>query len=185
MVNSPGTHSMYYVAIVCPPQVDEKVLHFKNWMKERFGCIVALKSPAHITLVPPFWMDEARETELRQTLRSFKSDIDELEISSDGFSHFGNKVLFINIIKNTALQELKNHTENQFIQLFSDVIRKDERPFHPHITIANRDMKPGDFEIAWKHFSNINFKETFLANSISLLRLRNAEINWQVVLHNA
>lgn len=55
-MNQPAKHNMYFVAIVCPGQINEKVEQFKQWMKDRFGCVVAMKSPAHITLIPPFWL---------------------------------------------------------------------------------------------------------------------------------
>ena len=178
-MNPSTTHSMYFVAIVCPPLVDAKVLQFKLWMKEQIGCFVALKSPAHITLIPPFWLEEARETELVQTLQSFKSDMDEQEIQLDGFSHFGKRVLFVHVKDNPALPEIKSQTEKHFMQSFGDTVKKDDRPFHPHVSIANRDMKPGDFEKSWKHFSNKLFKEKFRAKNISILKL--SPDKWNVI----
>jgi 2'-5' RNA ligase len=178
-VNPSITHSMYYVAIVCPPGVDEKVMQFKQWMKEQFGCVVALKSPAHITLIQPFWLDNERETDLLQTLHSFSGDGEELLIQFDGFSHFGNRVLFIQVKENSALQRLQKQTEKHFLQYFNDVIKKDARAIHPHITIANRDMKPGDFEKAWQHFSGKKFDETFWTKAISLLKLSLGK--WNVI----
>ena len=162
-------HNMYFVAILCPLPVNEKVLLFKNWMKEQFGCVVALKSPAHITLVPPFWLREANELLLLQSLQSFETTLDGLEIELDGFSHFGKRVLFVSVKENPALNELKSQVEGHFMKSFGASIQKDDRPFHPHITIANRDLKPSDFEKAWQHFNNRAFREIFPANSISSL----------------
>ncbi len=167
----PTIHSMYYVAILCPGNVEDKVYHFKRWVKEQFGCTVALKSPAHITLIAPFWLEETREEELLQALQSFASDKDELKIEISGFSHFSNRVIFVQVNENPELEELQNQTQNHFYQSFREVIKKDVPPFHPHITIANRDLKPGDFEKAWLHFSNREYKETFSTKTVSLLKL--------------
>ncbi|HEY6506286.1 MAG TPA: hypothetical protein VIZ28_20055, partial [Chitinophagaceae bacterium] len=52
-MNHFATHKMYYVALLCSPETDGKVQQFKYWMRERFGCTAALRSPAHITLIPP------------------------------------------------------------------------------------------------------------------------------------
>ncbi|MES1197774.1 MAG: 2'-5' RNA ligase family protein [Chitinophagaceae bacterium] len=172
---------MYYVAIVCPAEINDKVLQFKKWMKEQFGCTVALRSPAHITLIPPFWMNEEKELELCRVVDLFKSDLETQEIELDGFSHFSNRVLFVNVKDSYYLNELRNQTEKHFIRSFSDVIKKDERAFHPHITIANRDMRPGDFEIAWKHFSNKDLIQSFAVRAISLLKLKSTEQKWQVI----
>jgi 2'-5' RNA ligase len=165
------TRSMYYLAIVCPAEVNEKVLQFKFRMKEQFGCVVALRSPAHITLIPPFWLEEAKETELLQALQTFSIDLDKPEINLEGFSHFSKRVLFINVKENAALEEIKKQTEKYFIKQFGDCIKTDDRPFHPHVTIANRDLKPSDFIKAWEHFSKKEFKKTFSAQTISLLKL--------------
>ena len=75
-----GAYSMFFVAIICPFFVEKKVLEYKRRMKEQFGCIVALKSPAHITLIPPFWLEDEREKALVDTLQLFSSDIDTLKI---------------------------------------------------------------------------------------------------------
>ena len=178
-------HSMYFLAIVCPGPINDEVLQFKNRMRDQFGCRVALKSPAHITLIAPFWLNQEREEELLEAIQSFTSDMDEIEINLDGFFHFGNRVLFVNVRMNPALEELKNQVQDYFVRSFSDIIGKDERPFHPHITIANRDLKPGDFLKAWEYFSKKEFKEMFRAKTIALLKLTEgkwnmvSECNWQ------
>ena len=164
-------HSMYYVAVVCPVEVDEKILQFKYWMKDQFGCIVALKSPAHITLIPPFWLEQTKEAELQQALQSLGINIAEAEINLQGFSHFNKRVLFVNVKENPVLGEIKQQTEKHFIQVFPDSIKTDDRSFHPHITIANRDLKPSDFLKAWEHFAKKDFKEIFRTGTISLLKL--------------
>ncbi|MGZ8557232.1 MAG: 2'-5' RNA ligase family protein [Chitinophagaceae bacterium] len=175
-----GPHSMYFIAILCPPPVNGKVLLCKHWMKEYAGCIVALKSPAHITLIPPFWLAEDKEMLLIQTLQSFSSNImDEIFIQLDGFSHFGRRVLYVAVKENPALVELKNQAEIHFIHSLGESIQKDNRPFHPHITIASRDLKPVGFVKAWQHFYKKEFKETFITKSIFLLKLSSG--SWKVI----
>jgi len=170
-MSAAATHKMYYVAIVCPEQINEKIQKFKQWMKDRFGCVVAMKSPAHITLIPPFWFVHEHEDALVNAVRSFINDSSSLQIELDGFSHFRKKVLFVRIKESVSLAELKGEVEEYFTGKFGAIFKKDDRPFHPHITIANRDLKPFHFEQAWEHFSNMIFKETFNSNSISLLKL--------------
>lgn len=178
-MEQPAPHNMYFVAILCPHPINEKILLLKNWMKEQFGCLVALKSPAHITLVPPFWLGEPKELLLLQSLQSFESTMDGLEIELDDFSHFGKRVLFVAVKENPALNKLKDQVEEHFMKSFSTSIQKDDHPFHPHITIANRDLKPSAFEKAWPHFNTREFHEIFLSNSICLLKLRAGK--WHVI----
>ena len=173
------THNMYFIAIMCPPGIDQLVLPFKYWMNEHFGCVVALRSPAHITIIQPFWLELNRERKLQETLQAFAGDINELEIQLDGFSTFGKSVMFIRVQENPDLEEIKKMAEQHFERSFGDLIGKDDRLFHPHVTIASRDLKPGDFEKAWLHFSNKNFKTIFSTRIISLLKL--TERNWKVI----
>ncbi len=174
----PVTHAMYFVAIMCPPELDQYVLQLKYRMRDQFGSVVALKSPAHITIIPPFWLDLNKEKKLQETLQAFGTDRDELIIHLDGFSTFSKRVLFIRVLENSGLEVIKKQAEQHFAATFGDLIPKD-RPFHAHITIANRDLKPGDFEKAWLYFSNKNCKENFSSRTISLLKL--TEGNWKVI----
>ncbi len=171
-------HSMYFLAIVCPAPVNEKILHFKKWMKEQFGCLAALRSPAHITLIPPFWLEEVREGALLDTLGSFKVE-NEFIIELEGFSHFGKRVLFAQVIKSPWLDKVRREIDEHFIKNFSDVIKTEDRPFQAHVTIANRDMLPNHFLKAWEHFSRLEFSEQVAVEKISILKL--VEGKWKII----
>ena len=171
--------NLYYLAVVAPAAVDEKVRSFKQWMYEQFGCEAAMKSPAHITLVSPFRLAADREQHLLEVLKSFSSPVTEWYATMDGFSHFGDRVLFIHVESNTGLLQLKNTCEAHFLEAFGDLIKKDTRPFHPHVTIANRDMEPEHFEKEWAYFSPQSFQAQFRGHSISLLRLDHGR--WNVI----
>lgn len=171
--------SMYYVALLCPPAIESKVQQYKLWMRDQFGCTVALKSPAHLTLIAPFWLANTSEQLLIERLQSAQSNQLPVEIQLQGFSHFSNRVLFITVKENQQLNRLCKEVGDHFIQSFPGIIKPDDRPFHPHITIANRDIKPGDFDKAWQHFVKEEFEEIFQTNTISLLKL--TESNWNVI----
>ncbi len=177
-MSAAATHSMYFIAIVCPEEINDKIQKFKHWMKDRFGCVVAMRSPAHITLIPPFWFVIEREYELVKPLQSFVYTSSQ-KIELDGFSHFRKKVLFVSVKQNPFLNELKREAERYFTGKIGTIFKIDDRPFHPHVTIANRDMKPSHFDEAWEHFSDKTFKESFDSNSISLLKLNPG--GWTVI----
>jgi 2'-5' RNA ligase len=173
------SHYMYYVAIVCPEELNNKVHSFKLWMQEKFGCKVALKSPAHITLIPPFWLDLEKEGLLLQALHGFESSLHSVTVELNGFDHFSNRVIFIDIKPNGHLATVRQEAEEHFRNKLGSLIKKETRSFAPHITIANRDLKPGDFIKAWQHFSVMPFEEKFISNNISLLKLIDGK--WIVV----
>lgn len=175
----PDPYSMYYVAVLCPPVINETIEQHKLWMNSHFGCTVALKSAAHITIIPPFWLKHEAEQLLIDTLHSFQTDKLPVEIQLNGFSHFGNRVIFAGVAENHRLGSLRKETEDHFILPFKNIIKPDDRPFHPHVTIANRDIKPADFNKAWEHFSGRQLQENFHTNTLSLLKL--TEGKWGVI----
>jgi 2'-5' RNA ligase len=164
-------HHMYFIAVICPGATGEKIQQAKRWMRDHFGSSHALKSPAHITLVPPFWFASIREPELLDSFQQFRSPVNELEISLDGFGHFDKRVLYVVVKDNSGLHLLQQAILEHAMTYFGDHIKKEDRSFHPHITIATRDIKPGDFDKAWEHFAGKKMDETFQARTISLLRL--------------
>lgn len=178
-MNQTATHSMFYIAVLCSPEIDKKIQTYKLWIRDRFGCTVALKSPAHITLIPPFWLHNEKEQLLIDTIHTFKTTLPPFNIHLKQFSHFSNRVIFAAVDENHQLGSLRKAVDDHFIKPFHDVIKPDDRSFHPHVTIVNRDIKPGDFIKAWDHFKRQSFDEQFEATIISLLKLNPGK--WNVI----
>lgn len=170
---------MYFLAGLCPEEISIEVQNFKVWMQLHYGCKVALKSPSHITFIPPFWFRQSEEELLIQTLNDYDPVIESVLIDLTGFSHFSNRVIFIETKNNVQLNQLKESIENHFRKAVGAVIKTDERKFHPHVTIANRDLKPGDFNSAWQHFASKKYSANFLLNKLSLMK--HVQSKWQVV----
>lgn len=162
---------MYYLALVCPPDVDARVLAWKHWMQNRFGCRNALRSPAHITLVPPFWWTDERASELENAVRHFYSNTPPLHITLQGFSHFKSRVLFIDVLPQPQLGKLRKQLEDHLLQELPGCIKPESRPFHPHVTIATRDLSPDAFRQAWKRLEKEPFEAQFETDTLTLLRL--------------
>ena len=171
--------NMYFIALVAPAVIDQQVLKWKNYFKEHFQCVVALKSPAHITLIPPFWMKEEMEAELMDAINKFSKTQRRFEIMLKDFSAFKPRVIFVDVVKNQQLDELY-HALNDFIYAQNKFpVKKDERPFHPHVTLAARDLYKKAFHEAWKSFSSKQYDAMWMVNGISLLR--HNKKNWDVI----
>jgi 2'-5' RNA ligase len=170
---------MYYIAIVLPPELNEKVLEWKNYMLRTYGCQVALKSPAHITLMPPFWMEDEKESSLISDMDRLAGSIEPFPAATDNFSSFPPRTLFIALKPNDRLAEVKKQADVFFRERNGYPMKFETRPYHPHITIANRDLYKKDFHEAWSHLQHKKFEEEWLANGLSLLR--HNKKNWDVV----
>ncbi len=170
--------SMYYIALVCPDEVNDTVLNYKQWMLEQFGCKVALKSPAHITMLPPFYAEESREKEIKQLLGSFSYKAP-VPVRLNGFGHFRKNVIYISVEMNPALNSVKTAFDRHILHSQLKEIKIDTREFHPHVTIANRDLQAKDFATAWKKFSTENFSAEFDIGELSLLKLSQGK--WETI----
>ncbi|RYY89488.1 MAG: 2'-5' RNA ligase family protein [Chitinophagaceae bacterium] len=161
---------MYYAALVLPPELNERILPMKQWMREHYGCKVGLKSPAHITLLPPFWMNPGLENELRADMNNFCATQTAFNICTSGFSAFRPRTLFIDVVVDEPLKSLKRACDAWFRPLEQYGIKIENRPFHPHITIATRDLHKAAFAEAWMHFKDQEFDECWAATEVSILK---------------
>lgn len=168
---------LYFIGIVAPEEINRQVLEWKHYMLQRFGCRVALKSPAHITLIPPFEMPATTQHEMEEVLLLFANEQPFFPIQLKNFAAFKPRVLYVHVQPNIHLSGLQARLEAHLINT-SFPIKKEDRPFHPHVTIANRDVQKEDFPLAWQYFKQLSYDASFLANTISLLR-HNGQV-WEV-----
>src|SRR6266496_4386150 len=95
---------MYFIALVAPEEINRQVLEWKNFMKEHYGCVVALRSPAHITVIPPFWMNESSEQDLQNVLSKFSDQKKSFLILLKNFAAFKPRVIYVSVEVNEDLQ---------------------------------------------------------------------------------
>lgn len=169
---------MYFIAIVLPAGANEKMLQLKHYMQEKYKCAVGLKSPAHITIVPPFWMREEREKDLFADVETISRQQELFCYNTNNFSAFKPRTIFVAIEENAELNALKIRVD-EFLAPKNYGLKKEERPFHPHVTIATRDLHKKAFAEAWQMFEDKKFEESYEASGLSVLK-HNGK-NWDVV----
>jgi 2'-5' RNA ligase len=175
---------LYYIATIVPEPLQSEITAFKNDIYQRFGAKSALKSAAHITLFPPFRWEKEEENVLKTALEGFSESIAQkkgpLSIKLKNFGFFRKTTIFVepepnenlSILRGKLLAYLSTH-----INLRDD--KDAARPFHPHITIVNRDISEADFDEIWAEYSAKVFDNQFVMDNISLLRLDGER--WKVV----
>lgn len=170
---------MYFIAVVAPDSINSKVLKYKRYMKEKYGCLVGLKSPAHITLIPPFWFENEKEERLLELVDEIASQSKSFEIKTNDFSTFKPKTIFVTLYQSAELDDLKKISDEVILRYPETGCVPEKRLFHPHITIATRDLHKRDFYESWQLFEKKEFKEQWQVNEVSLLR--HNKQNWDVV----
>ena len=171
--------NLYFIAIVPPSPVYDEAVNLKLYFQQTYNSRAALNSPPHITLHMPFLWKQPKENALILKLDRFVKNFNPIKVCLDNFSSFPPRVIFINVaeteILNAFQKEIHRFCKKE-LNLFNATYR--EEPFHPHLTLAFRDLKKSAYKTAWEEFSKKEFKAEFMADKISLLK-HNGKI-WKV-----
>jgi 2'-5' RNA ligase len=119
----------------------------------------------------PFRWIEKNEEELVQNLTEFVERNMPVTIKLNGFSSFPPRVIFMKVEITSELEKLQKNLERYFkrhLNLFNANYK--ELPFHPHLTLAFRDLKKPNYQKAWEEFVSKNYQATFVADKIALLK---------------
>lgn len=161
----------YFVALIPPSPVFEEALALKEYFREKYAAKAALNSPPHITLHMPFLWNEEKEKKLFMKLHEFSRQWDPIKVCLDNFSSFPPRVIFINVAESDALDELQKNL-HRFFKKELDIYNANykDKPFHPHLTLAFRDLKKSQYVLSWQEFSKKEYKAEFMADKLALLR---------------
>ncbi len=177
MKNQPGKQAnaeqLYFIGVLPPPAIQQEITEFKRQALERFKTGHALTAPPHITLVPPFRSSRTDFSALAEFAEGQKA----VEVQLNGFDRFDQKVIFVNVVPNEPLTALQKDLE-LFAHYYLGIV-PEYQPFHPHMTIAFKDLKRPIFPEAFAYFSAQNYERTFSANAITLLKYVGK--NWQIM----
>ncbi len=170
--------ALYFIAVIPPADIQKQVTHFKEVARDRFQSKRALNSPPHITLIPPFRHPAKQEQELIGLLDAFNAQLVAFPISLQDFGAFPPRVIFIDIEPSSALKTCR---ESLLHWCQQEIGLPDNSPFgfHPHMTIAFKDLKQGTFPAAWDHFEAIAYEASFWVREVFLLRFDSGQ--WQTI----
>jgi 2'-5' RNA ligase len=161
----------YFLAIVPPNPIYEEALSIKNYFKDHYNSKASLNSDPHITLHMPFEWKEAKEKLLSENLKAFFEKHPPISITFNGFKAFEPRVIFIDVEKTGQLASFQKELERfckRTFQLFN--AQYQDLPYHPHLTLAFRDLKKPMFYKAWEEFKNKEYNCTFLTDRVALLK---------------
>jgi 2'-5' RNA ligase len=161
----------YFLAVVPPSPVYEAALALKHYFKEHYNSKASLNSPPHITLHMPFKWKEEKEEDLIERLRKFSSGVEPFDLQLLNFNSFPPRVIFIDVVKNESLLTLQKEILlfcKRELNLFNADYK--DQPFHPHLTLAFRDLKKNMYSEAWSVFQSKEFSAEFKVDRFVLLK---------------
>lgn len=168
---------LYFVALVIDGPEGERITEIKKVFEREFNSSRALRSPPHITLIPPF---SATDSVLDNFWDATKVVVEEYRPFSLEFNSFGSfkpRVIFIDVPLSPELSSLQHELSIEFKNTTGN--RGEERTFHPHITVAFRDLTKEKFYEALPLFKDIKPAVQYRFNAVSLLHLE--ETGWKVI----
>jgi 2'-5' RNA ligase len=182
MKNSPlhdADKNLYFVAIIPPEPYKSELYELKRKISDNFGGKASLKSPAHITLFPPFiWKDKKKDF-LHQCISSCLTFQSRFYVELEGFERFDHRVFYVKVNPEPQLHILHKIIQIEFeTHLKLNIDRYGGKAFHPHLTLAFRDFPKNRFPDLLHHFEEQNYRAKFEVDSIYLLR-HNGK-NWEI-----
>ena len=162
---------LYFIAIIPPEPIYNDVMELKYHLAENYESKAALRSPPHITLHMPFKWRQDKEERVEEVLKDLVSDQPLIDLELTGFGAFKPRTIFIQVEKNEPLSELHialKKSMKRKLNIFNADYQ--DRPFHPHMTVAFRDLKKTQFTKAWEKLKSEPFEASFTVGDISLLK---------------
>lgn len=165
------SEALYFIAIVPPPPVYEEAMRQKEYFKLKYNSKASLNSPPHITLHMPFKKKEKNEGLWIEALHEFFDSRNPFPLSLVNYSSFPPRVIFITVGPNAALANLQ-YELTRFCRVSLNLFNSNYRdlPFHPHLTLAFRDLKKSNFDSAWMEFKEKRFVAEFVVDKVFLLK---------------
>jgi 2'-5' RNA ligase len=165
------SENLYFLGLLPPVEIQSEITKIKEFFREKYGIDHALKSPPHITLIPPFKKPEMEEGLLVNGLKNFTQNESSFPVTLENFGAFPPMVIFIDIRKNDSLAGLYHRITKNLIPQWKIIPEENrDRPFNPHLTVAFRDLRKEQFHDAWPQFKSTMIRFEFVATGITLLK---------------
>jgi 2'-5' RNA ligase len=167
---------LHFIAIVIPEPLASRIRMIQEYIATHFESKAALRSPPHITLVAPFYADDAGVQRIAEVLPQVKEE-HALNVRLKGFDHFGRRVVFVHVDPDPKLSGLASRLVRSLIDEGLDV-KEETREYHPHVTVAFKDLTPRMYTHVWDYVQSIELEAELEIGQITLLRLH--EGRWTI-----
>lgn len=160
----------HFIGVLLPEDITLTLEDCRRYMREAYGCKSGHGTPIHVTLVPPFRLQEEYCT--ADLVREIEKDVLPKGLGFtahiDNFDAFGDRTLFANVVANDLWTKLRDETVRAILNACPDCTKKDQRPFKPHGTVANRDIPAGVMTDALQVMNEMQLVEDFPVDNITI-----------------
>lgn len=157
------TSKLYFVALLPDENTSKLIYEYKQIIYHQFACKAALKSPAHITLIPPVSLSSEQLELLKQDVKKISHSTDSFAIDLLGWNNFATRTIYLDCQNNQDLAKIYTKCQKLAMKIG---LKTDPRNFIPHITLANRDINIEQYANLWQLVNNMNYPKSVIINSI-------------------
>lgn len=162
--------TIYFIAIIPPEPFRQEAWDLKEYMRDKYRSKASLNSPPHITLYPPFKLQK-EEKALIKDLEETAAKIDPFRVELKDYGAFPPRVIFIDVEEQPLLHKLQETISKRVDDYAKEEGgKKEERPYHPHMTLAFRDLEKAYFKEAWKEFKERELSYSWQVKEFTLLK---------------
>lgn len=166
-------NDLYFLAILFPEQISKEIVQLKSEIASITQSKHALKIPPHITIIPPFHCKQEDFNSILTLLDSVICKGKPFSTTCHNFGSFRKDVLFINCEPSNEAFRLRDELKVNLPNLFT----RDYGAWHPHITLAFRDLSEAGFTKGKQYLETKNYHCEFQTHEITLLHQVNGM--WQ------
>ena len=176
ILHSMNFQQTHFVGVLVPTDIEAILEDCRRHMHQRYGCRSGHGTPVHVTLVPPFLLPGSLST--RSLVQAIQSAIHRQELpppftaTVSGFDAFGDRTIFAEVEPDERWSQLRDSVLVQVLALVPGCIRRDRRPFRPHLTVANRDIPAGASTEALEVLSGMGLHDSFPVDNITIFERR-------------
>lgn len=158
------------IAIIPPEPVFSQVRKEQENIASTWGPKHALRTPPHITIIPPMLLTSGEVGWLYGIASAIAGSQAPFPLHLKDYSSFKPRVIFISPVVNTPLSNLHEIWHQAIMTRMPDVLAKyPDKPYHPHLTLAHKDVTHPQFDSLWKYFSTKSFEAHFEVDRFCIL----------------
>jgi 2'-5' RNA ligase len=161
--------SLYFIAFLFSPEVEEMLWEMKRELSEKTGAVHALKIPPHITLFPPFHWESDRLPEIENLCRKLQNKCDSFEGKFTQYGNFRKDVIFLQPELPGMVHDFQTQLEASFLTLLPELKKTIYPPWKPHTTLVFRDLKDECFDQVFPQLSNVSMNIPFFIQGFFVL----------------
>lgn len=174
----------HFLGVLVPDVITLTLEDCRRYMNENYGCKSGYGTPIHVTLVPPFRLpEEFRTSDLAAAIEKEVLPLAEklkFDAHIENFDAFGDRTVFAKVIASKNWTALRDKVVAAVLNAAPGCTKKDQRPFQPHLTVANRDIPAGASVNALKVLNEMNLVEDFPVDNITIFERKGGR--WEIAV---